>query len=430
MKIISLIVPFLLIGIIGLSAPDVFSAEYTDTIPTISVILKNTSPFFYQDDDGYTVVTGLIENQNKYSSVTNVRIHVSYFDEISLIPLEASLGNTLMEVIPPERNAPFSIRSQTSIPGITHVSVVVLGFDAAPDKANDLTIFSENISNNSTFRFSGHLQNGAAPISNATVYLAYYDSFEPPRILNVSTIQIGDMKVGASSLLEFEEKIDSKATGVLLFADSDIFYSDVVDVKIPSQINKQKVTSTPFKLPSPLYQIKYQNSQLWDVTCQEDFFLAFKNDLSKSACVLPDTLDKLIERGWAFYHAVGMSFGVKSYSNDIVSETCNSKTDTLIQGGYNVPRNSYLEFSNGNYTQIDGYQAFTILVTNPTENSSGGARGSYNFLFVDCILPNPQSYDDCKEGTHYRTTENWPLIECTTLDGKYFSYTETQEIFN
>ena len=425
MRIIGLIASFLLIGIGGLSAQDAFSAEYVDTIPTISVYLKNTSPYFYQDDEGYTVVTGLIENKNQYSSITDVRIHVSYFDEISLIPLEASLGNTLMEVIPPESEAPFSIRSQTPIPGITHVSVVVLGFDAAPDKINDLTIFSENISNNSTFRFSGSLQNGPAPISNATVYLAFYDSFEPPRILNVLTKQIGDMTVGASSLLEFEEKIDSKAIGVLLFADSNVFYSDVVDVKIPSQTNKQKVTPTPFKLPSPLYQIKHQNSQLWDVTCQEDFFLAFKNDLSKSACVLPYTLDKLIERGWAFYHAGGMSFGVTAYSNEIVSETCNSKDDTLVQGGYGVPRNSYLKFSNINYTQIDGYQAFTVQVVNPTENSDGHARGSYNFLFVDCILPNPQSYDDCKEGTHFRTTQNWPLIECTTLDGKYFSYTET-----
>ncbi len=427
MRIISLITSFLLIGIIGLSAQDVFSAEYTDTIPTISVYLKNTSPYFYQDDEGYTVVTGLIENQNQYSSVTNVRIHVSYFDEISLIPLKSSLGNTLMEVIPPERNAPFSIRSQTPIPGITHVSVVILGFDAAPDKVNDLTIFSENISNNSTFRFSGSLQNGAAPISNATVYLAYYDSFEPPRILNVSTIQIGDMKVGATSLLEFEEKIDSRATGVLLFADSDIFYSEVVDVKIPSQTNKQKITPTPFKLPSPSYQIKHQNSQLWDVTCQEDFFLAFKNDLSKSSCVTPYTLDKLIERKWAFYHAAaGSTFSIDAFTTINVSETCNSKDSKIVQGGYKGPRDSYLEYSNRNYTEIDGIAAVTFEVENPTENRSGSNRGSYHGLFADCIESNPQSYDDCKQGTHYRTTENWPLIECTTLDGKYFSYTENE----
>ena len=424
MRIIGLIASFLIIGIVGFGAQDVFSSEYADTLPTITVSL-NSDPFFYQDDEGYTIVTGLIENKNQYSSVTNVRIHISYFDEISLIPLEVSGGNTLMKIIPPLRDAPFSIRSQTPISGITDISVVVLGFDAASNQVNGLTIFSENISNDSTFRFSGSLQNGGAPISDANAYLAFYDSFEPPRILSVSTIPIGHMESDASSLLELEKKIDSRATGVLLFADSDIFYSDVVDVKIPSQTNKQKVTPTPFKLPSPFYQIKHQNTQLWDVTCQEDFFLAFKNDLSKSACVLPVTLDKLIERGWAFYHAGGMSFGVKSHSNDIVSETCNSKTDTLVQGGYNVPRNSYLEFSNGNYTQIDGYQAFAILVTNPTENSSGQARGSYNFLFVDCILPNPQSYDECKKGTHYRTTDNWPLIECTTLDGKYFSYTET-----
>jgi hypothetical protein len=426
-KIISLIVSFLLIGIIGLSAQDAFSSGYVDTLPTISVELKNTSPFFYQDDEGYTIVTGLIENKNQYSSVTNVRIHVSYFDETSLIPLDVNAGNTLMKVIPPERNAPFSIRSQIPVPGITDVSVVVLGFDAAPDKVNGLTVFSEKMSNNSTFSFSGILQNGNAPISDATVYLAFYDSFEPPRILNVETIKIGDMKADTSSLLELEEKIDSRAIGVLLFADSDVFYSEVLDVKIPTQTHKQNVIPTPFNLPSPLYQIKHQNTQLWDVTCQEDFFLAFKKDLSKSACVMPDTLNELIKRDWAFYHATGMSFGVESFSTTVRSLTCNYQDDIIVQGGYwESDDYVYLEYSTRNYTVIDGYPAFTIEVTNPTEHSSGKARGSSHFLFADCILANPQSYDDCKEGTHYRTTENKPLIECTTLDGKYFSYTETK----
>lgn len=426
MRIIGLIVSFVIIGIMGLSAQDAFSAEYVDTIPTISVSLKNGFAFFYQDDEGYTVVTGLIENKNQYSSVTDVRIHVSYFDEISLIPLEASLGTTLMEVIPPESVAPFSIRSQTPIPGITHVSVVMLGFNSAQDKVNSLTIFSENISNDSTFRFSGSLQNGAAPISNATVYLAFYDSFEPPRILNVSIIQVGDMKIDALSLLELEEKIDSRSVGVLLFADSDIFYSDMVDVKIPSQTNKQKITPTPFKSHSPLHQIKDQNTQLWDVECKEGYFLAFKYDLSKSACVLPDTLHQLTHRGWAFYHSDTSSLGAEPHSTATNTITCSSQDATIIQGGYRVLSNNYYEFDNKNYTQINGYPAFTIDVTNPTDNSGGYARGSYNYLFADCILDDPQSYDDCKEETHFRTTENWPLIECTTLDGKYFSYTETE----
>jgi len=299
-RIIGLIASFLLIGILGLSAQDAFSAEYVDTPPTISVYLKNTSLYFYQDDEGYTIVTGLIENKNQYSSVTDVRIHVSYFDEISLIPLEVSLGNTLMEVIPPERNAPFSIRSQTPIPGITHVSVVVLGFASAQDKVNGLTIFSENISNHSTFRFSGSLQNGNAPISNATVYLAFYDSFEPPRILNVSTIQVGDMKIDTLSLLELEEKIDSRVTGVLLFADSDIFYSDVVDVKIPTSgiTIATKDFPLPFSYSSPLHQIKYQNTLPENVKCNNSRELILKTSLDYSACVFPSSVEKLIERGW------------------------------------------------------------------------------------------------------------------------------------
>jgi len=74
-----------------------------------------------------------------------------------------------------------------------------------------------------------------APNSNTNVYLAFYDGFEPPRILSVSTIELGD--VGSDSEIKFDlvDEINSKAVGFLLFAESDIFYSDFVDVKIPPQ---------------------------------------------------------------------------------------------------------------------------------------------------------------------------------------------------
>jgi len=84
-----------------------------------------------------------------------------------------------------------------------------------------------------SFRFSGVLQNGGAPSADTKVHLAFYDSFEPPRILGVSTIELGNMGLNTEVTFELDEKIDSRAVGFLLFAESSVFYSDFVDVKIP-----------------------------------------------------------------------------------------------------------------------------------------------------------------------------------------------------
>lgn len=77
------------------------------------------------------------------------------------------------------------------------------------------------------------MQNGGAPNSNTNVYVAFYDGFEPPRFLQVSTIELGDVEPNAEISFELDEEIDARAVGFLLFAESNIFYSDFVDVQIP-----------------------------------------------------------------------------------------------------------------------------------------------------------------------------------------------------
>ena len=104
-----------------------------------------------------------------------------------------------------------------------------------------------------SFRFSGILENGGAPTSNTNVYLAFYDGFEPPRILGVSTIEIGNMMPNTETSFEIDEKIDSRAVGFLLFAESDIFYSDFVDVKVPTPQSLTKlVTISDVSVKDPL----------------------------------------------------------------------------------------------------------------------------------------------------------------------------------
>jgi len=216
-------------------------SQVTDTAPTLTVSLRNETPFVYQDSEGYTVVVGAVENHNSLSHITNVRIQVNFFDDFGSNPLEAIIGYTTLEVIPPNGQSPFAIRSETPNPNITQASVSLLGFDSAVAKPKGLIVYSTDVFLDTSFRFSGVLQNGDAPSADTKVHLAFYDSFKPPRILGVSTIELGNIELNTEVTFELDEKIDSRAAGFLLFAESSVFYSDFVDVKIP-----------PFQVPTKL----------------------------------------------------------------------------------------------------------------------------------------------------------------------------------
>ena len=94
-----------------------------------------------------------------------------------------------------------------------------------------------------SFRFSGVLQNGGAPGSNTNVYLAFYDAFDPPRILSISTIELGNVELNSDVSFDLDEEINSRAVGFFLFAESSVFISDLVDIQIPpSQIPDKLIT--------------------------------------------------------------------------------------------------------------------------------------------------------------------------------------------
>lgn len=218
-------------------------SQVTDNAPTLNVSLMNETPFVYQDTEGYTVVVGIAENNNSLTHVTNVQIQVKFYDDYSSTPLEVVQGNTTLEVIAPNGKSPYSIRSQTPNPSITQASVSLLGFDSSEPKQKGLTVYSTNVFLDNFFSFSGVLQNGGAPNSDTNVYLAFYDGFIPPRFLKVSTIELGDVEPNTDVSFEFNEVIDSRAVGFFLFAESNIFSSDFVDIKIPtSQIPDKLVT--------------------------------------------------------------------------------------------------------------------------------------------------------------------------------------------
>jgi hypothetical protein len=75
-----------------------FSQEFSDNAPSLTVSLRSESPFVYQDSEGYTVVVGIVENNNPLTSVTNVQIQANFFDDFDSNPLEVVQGYSTLEV--------------------------------------------------------------------------------------------------------------------------------------------------------------------------------------------------------------------------------------------------------------------------------------------------------------------------------------------
>ena len=220
-----------------------FSQEYYDNTPTLSVSLTSESPFVFQDSEGYTVVVGMVENKNPLTAVTNARIQVSFYDDISFTPIAVNEGRTVLEVIPPNGISPYSIRSPTPDPAITQASVSFLGFDSSEEKQKGLTVYLNEVSLDNSLTISGTLENSGAPSNDTNVYMAFFDGFDPPRTLGVSTIELGSIEPDSQTQFNLNTSIDSRAVGFMVFAESNIFYSDVLDAKIPPPQSLSKLVT-------------------------------------------------------------------------------------------------------------------------------------------------------------------------------------------
>lgn len=213
-------------------------SQKSDTPSTLSVALTSDSPFVYKDKEGYTIVVGNVENRSELTSVTNVQLIANFYDETGNEPLETVLGGTILEVIPELGTSPYVIQSESANPNITHVSIVLKGFFPSPSKSQQLVVESTDILLDENLRVSGILTNGGSPITDTFVYLAFYDAFIPPRLIGISSTQIGDVEANEKVDFYFNEEIDQRAISFQIFAQSNVFYSNFVDEKIPQQITK------------------------------------------------------------------------------------------------------------------------------------------------------------------------------------------------
>ncbi|MCI4433142.1 MAG: hypothetical protein JHC41_06030 [Nitrosopumilus sp.] len=220
-----------------------FSQEANIHSSSLSVILTSDSPYIYKDDEGYTVVVGAVKNINNLASFTNVQVHVNFYDDASSQPLETTEGGTILQVIPPLGTSPYVIKSKFPNPDISQVSVSLQKFDSSTSKSKQLSVGYSNVVLDENLRFTGVLKNGAAPINNTNVYLAFYDAFQPPRIVRVDTIPIGNVEPNRIVNFNFNEKIETRSVGFLLFSESNAFYSDFIDVKFPEPETRTKLVT-------------------------------------------------------------------------------------------------------------------------------------------------------------------------------------------
>jgi hypothetical protein len=253
-------------------------SQVTDTKPTLSIEL-NSSPYVYHDKDGYTIVVGSIKNTNSLTTVTNVQIRATFYDDVNVAPLEIVRNSTVLQAIPPLGTSPYMIKSKTPNPQITQATVFVEKFDSSAAKSKLLSIQLSDILAHENLVFSGVIKNGPAPSSGANVYVAFYDAFDPPRILEVSTIHVGDMKPNEQIPFAFDSPVNPSSVGFKLFSESDVFYSDFVNVKIPEPVMLDKLVtisdvSVTDLLGNSLSEIKLGST----VKIQSNSVLEFSSD--------------------------------------------------------------------------------------------------------------------------------------------------------
>ena len=178
-------------------------SQLTTTPSSLGIVLTSFAPFYFIDEGRYTVNIGQVEN-TKNCPVTAVKILVLFYDEFSAQPLEAKIGTTIVDVIPPFGKVPYIIKSPNPNASITNVSVKLQGFNSAHPKNEELSVGSEISEFGEQIKITGQLTNNSSEEASQTkIHLVFYDIFQPPRIIWISTIQLEE-SIESDSNVDFE----------------------------------------------------------------------------------------------------------------------------------------------------------------------------------------------------------------------------------
>ena len=210
-------------------------AQVTDTQSTLGVKLTNSAPFIYQDEEGYTVVIGEVENTKSFP-VNNVKVWVGFFSgeaagSAGETPLETVTGTSLLEVIPAKGKSPFIVKSETPDPEIAEVSINILGFNSATQKQQLLEVEPGSLIIGETITLDATITNtGANPAENIKAHLIGYDAFSPPRIVGIQTISLDEIGSKKSETISFDGVMDNRASSFKVIAESDDSQSKLTNV--------------------------------------------------------------------------------------------------------------------------------------------------------------------------------------------------------
>ena len=218
-----------------------FSQTISDTDPTLAIVLTSYTPYHYKDDGGHTIIIGEVENTKNFP-ITGIKIWAGFYNDVNLQPLESVIGSTLLEVVSPHSKSAYMIKSPSPNAAITNVSVNMLGFNSGSDKSQVLEISSEDLQISDRISFTGSITNtGGTDSENTKVHLIFYDAFEPPRLLRISSIEIPNVIAPDSTEnFVFDEPLLTQAVGFQVLAESASFQSNTLDIEItpPELITK------------------------------------------------------------------------------------------------------------------------------------------------------------------------------------------------
>lgn len=219
---------------LALAAPAA-AQELVDSLPRLSVAVTSDSPHIYRDSEGTVTVAGEVENRDPLTATTEVIVRATFYGENQEI-VEVVRGTTLLDILPSGGSSPYVIKSASSDPRISQVSVDVESFDSSPPRIADLEVSVGEVINAGDISVSGEVRNSfGAPSGAAEAHLLFYDVFDPPRLLQVETLPLGGIGPGESVPFEFAGAFDGRAVQISVVAESGVLVSEPATVKVPAR---------------------------------------------------------------------------------------------------------------------------------------------------------------------------------------------------
>ena len=218
------------------------------------VFFVNTYPFSFKDGKGYTVVLGEILNNHNFP-ITDVKIRVNFYNDISNEPIDSVLGDTILDSIPALGTSPVIIKSSAPNSAISRVNMTLLSFDSSPVKPLSLSIITNSLKIGDSLSFSGIITNNdTMDATDIKIHLVSVDIFDPPRVVDISSINLDNsINPGKSQTFSINTTLNPKSVNYYILAESENYLSakvniDTKDISSESKIiTLNDVTSTNIK---------------------------------------------------------------------------------------------------------------------------------------------------------------------------------------